>query len=112
MLWIFKYFKKLINNFNCFIFLNHFFQQKQKEIIYRIIEPIVGFKGLGFSFAEIKGKKCYIITKVAPASPSEKSGLKVGEKLIEINGIDARNIEPKELLELMKKKSKNALAGS
>lgn len=59
----------------------------------------------GFIIAKINNR--FIFTRIFPDSIFEKSGVKKGDVLLEVDGIEVSNLSHDELLQLFKDKSKN-----
>ena len=64
------------------------------------------FNGLGISLAA-NG----VINSVEPNSPAERAGLKKDNKIVEVNGIDVRNLTNKEIAKAIKENEKNLQIG-
>ena len=58
-----------------------------------VIKKCVDFKGFGFTLhAEVENGTCKgFINKIDEGSPAEYSGLLVGDRLVEVNGINVEN---------------------
>ena len=57
------------------------------------IKKCVDFKGFGFTLhAEVENGKCKgFINKIDERSPAEYSGLLVGDRIVEVNGVNIEN---------------------
>ena len=51
------------------------------------------------------------INDVAAKSPAERAGLKKGQRIVEINGIDVRDKTSKEIAKFIKKHQKDLVIG-
>lgn len=59
-------------------------------------------KGFGFNLQAEKGKPGQFIGKVDPDSPADDAGLRDGDRLIEVNGINVEKESHKEVVERIK----------
>lgn len=59
-------------------------------------------KGYGFNLQAEKGKSGQFIGKVDPDSPADDAGLRDGDRLIEVNGINVEKESHKEVVERIK----------
>ncbi len=71
-----------------------------------MLKLIPEFSGLGISLAA-NG----VINSVEPNSPAEKAGLKKDNKIVEVNGIDVKNLSNKEIAKAIKENEKNLQIG-
>ncbi|XP_062976317.1 Na(+)/H(+) exchange regulatory cofactor NHE-RF1 [Elgaria multicarinata webbii] len=60
-------------------------QQQQQQLLPRLCSPEKGPNGYGFHLHGEKGKVGQFIRLVEPDSPAEKSGLRAGDRLVEVN---------------------------
>ena len=56
----------------------------------RLCHIVKGSSGYGFHLHGEKGKYGQVIRKIEPGSPAETSGLKQGDRVVEVNG---KNVE-------------------
>lgn len=74
-----------------------------KEQTTLLSETLKGkYKGIGISF---KDKK---VMKVFENSPAESSGLKINDEIIEINGVDCKDLKDDKIVDLIKKQDSKA----
>lgn len=60
------------------------------------------FDGYGFNLHAEKGKPGQYIGKVDEASPAEAAGLKEGDRIIEVNGVNINNENHKQVVQRIK----------
>ncbi|XP_066471307.1 Na(+)/H(+) exchange regulatory cofactor NHE-RF1 [Tiliqua scincoides] len=61
-------------------------EEQQQQLLPRLCCPEKGPNGYGFHLHGEKGKVGQYIRLVEPDSPAEKSGLRAGDRLVEVNG--------------------------
>jgi len=57
------------------------------------------FEGFGFNLHAGKTKQGQFIGKVDPGSPAEEAGLKSGDRIIEVNGVNIGNENHKQVVQ-------------
>nr|CAD7595719.1 unnamed protein product [Timema genevievae] len=62
------------------------------------------FDGYGFNLHAEKGKPGQFIGKVDEGSPAEAAGLKLGDRIIEVNGVNIANDNHKQVVQRIKSK--------
>ncbi|VDK78841.1 unnamed protein product [Dibothriocephalus latus] len=67
------------------------------------MRPTADFEGLGFSLVATKNQVGQFIDEVKPNSPAEKSGLKCGDMVFEVNGENILSYSHQKVVELMRK---------
>lgn len=63
---------------------------------------VADFDGYGFNLHAEKGKQGQYIGKVDDASPAERAGLKQGDRIIEVNGVNIGNETHKQVVQRIK----------
>ena len=63
------------------------------------------FEGFGFNLHAGKNKQGQFIGKVDPGSPAEEAGLKSGDRIIEVNGVNIGNENHKQVMSQLRPKS-------
>lgn len=67
------------------------------------------YEGVGIVVSILKGEEYPIILYTLPDSPAEKADLKEYDKILSINGLDCKNLDLNEAVELMKVKAGSEL---
>jgi membrane-associated protease RseP (regulator of RpoE activity) len=78
----------------------------QRDVRYHKVNLIPGVKSLGISL--FNGGK---ISNIDPSSASDRAGLRAGDKIVEVNGIDVRDKSNKEIAKIIKENEQNLIIG-
>lgn len=65
-----------------------------------------GFKGLGISLTP-NG----VISAIEPNSPSDRAGLRIGDRIVEVNGVDVRDKSNREIAKIIKENENDLVIG-
>lgn len=68
-------------------------------------------KASEYGFTIITEKGVFLLTKVEKGSPFDLGGLKVGEKIVEVNGFDVVNMSYNDFISLINKAKRRLILG-
>uniref|UniRef100_A0A3P9K8S6 Na(+)/H(+) exchange regulatory cofactor NHE-RF n=1 Tax=Oryzias latipes TaxID=8090 RepID=A0A3P9K8S6_ORYLA len=74
----------------------------QMELLPRLCHLLRGEEGYGFNLHSDKKKTGQFVRTVDPNSPAERAGVRPGDKIVEVNGVNIGGLRHSEVVELIK----------
>uniref|UniRef100_A0A3P9LUM6 Na(+)/H(+) exchange regulatory cofactor NHE-RF n=1 Tax=Oryzias latipes TaxID=8090 RepID=A0A3P9LUM6_ORYLA len=80
----------------------HFRFLPEMELLPRLCHLLRGEEGYGFNLHSDKKKTGQFVRTVDPNSPAERAGVRPGDKIVEVNGVNIGGLRHSEVVELIK----------
>uniref|UniRef100_A0A8C7XAS1 Na(+)/H(+) exchange regulatory cofactor NHE-RF n=1 Tax=Oryzias sinensis TaxID=183150 RepID=A0A8C7XAS1_9TELE len=76
--------------------------EPEMELLPRLCHLLRGEEGYGFNLHSDKKKTGQFVRTVDPNSPAERAGVRPGDKIVEVNGVNIGGLRHSEVVELIK----------
>uniref|UniRef100_A0A3B3HSG9 PDZ domain-containing protein n=1 Tax=Oryzias latipes TaxID=8090 RepID=A0A3B3HSG9_ORYLA len=76
--------------------------EPELELLPRLCHLLRGEEGYGFNLHSDKKKTGQFVRTVDPNSPAERAGVRPGDKIVEVNGVNIGGLRHSEVVELIK----------